>query len=64
MTDFSLVTGIVFMTYDQYVKGEVLKKNDPSALGKFESYLIEKLLQQGDGILRHSADFTAKQVNS
>lgn len=32
MTDFGLINGLVFMLYDQYMKGEVLKKNDPRAI--------------------------------
>lgn len=35
MTDFSLITGIVFMQYEQYMRGEALRKNDLKALQKF-----------------------------
>ena len=32
MTDFCMINGLVFMLYDQYMKGEVIKKNDPRAI--------------------------------
>lgn len=32
MADFSMITGLVFMLYEQYVRGEVIRKNEPKAL--------------------------------
>jgi hypothetical protein len=32
MTDFGLINGLIFMLYDQYMKGEVLRKNEPRAI--------------------------------
>jgi len=52
MTDFTLITGIVFMQYDQFMKGEVLRKNDPKALKLFLDHIKSKLIDQnGDGHL-------------
>jgi len=52
MTDFTLITGIVFMQYDQFMKGEVLRKNDPKALKLFVDHIKSKLIDQnGDGHL-------------
>ncbi len=44
MTDFGLVTGLNFMLYDQYMRGEVLRKNEPRAIQKFHDYLESILL--------------------
>jgi hypothetical protein len=62
MTDFSLITGLVFMLYDQYVKGEVLRKNEPKALKLFSDYIKAKLVEQGgDGtLIRESAQRLTK----
>lgn len=52
MTDFSLITGIVFMHYDQYLRGDVIRKNDQKALKMFTDYIQNKLVEQGgDGKL-------------
>jgi hypothetical protein len=58
MTDFSLIIGAVFMLYDQYVRGEVIKKNNPKATQKFHDYIENILLaQNGDGhLIRESVD--------
>ena len=32
MADFALIIGAIFMLYDQYVRGEVVKKNDDKAI--------------------------------
>jgi len=44
MADFNLITGIIFVQYDQYISGGVTKANDAIALKKIETYLLEKLL--------------------
>ena len=52
MTDFALIIGAIFMLYDSFLKGEVIKKNDPKAIQKFAEYVKAKLLEQGgDGRL-------------
>lgn len=58
MTDFCLINGLNFMLYDQYMRGEVLKKNEPRAIQKFHDYLESILLAQGgDGhLVRESVD--------
>ena len=58
MTDFSLIIGAVFMMYDQYLKGEVTKKNNPRATQQFHDYIEDILLSQnGDGhLIRDSVD--------
>lgn len=45
MTDFTLITGLVFMHYDQYLRGEVIRKNDPKALKLFHDYIKAKLVE-------------------
>ncbi len=58
MTDFALIIGAIFMLYDQYVRGEVIKKNDARAIQKFHDYLKAILVSQnGDGhLIRESVD--------
>ena len=54
MAEFSKITGLIFMQYTQYVKGDVMKNNDTKALSKFIDYIRQKLNTQGDGQLRQS----------
>jgi hypothetical protein len=54
MAEFSKITGLIFMQYTQYVKGDVMKSNDAKALLKFINYIRQKLNTQGDGLLRQS----------
>lgn len=42
MDDFSLVTSLVFMQYDQYVGGAVMRNSDPKALALIETFLQER----------------------
>jgi hypothetical protein len=44
VTDFSLITGLVFMLYDQFVRGEVLRKNEPRAVQLLTEYLKSKII--------------------
>lgn len=45
MGDFSLVTGLIFMQYEQFLRGEVVRKNDPKALRLFIDYILAKLVE-------------------
>ena len=45
MGDFSLVTGLIFMQYEQFMRGEVVRKNDPTALKLFMDYIQAKLVE-------------------
>jgi hypothetical protein len=65
MGDFSLVTGLIFMQYDQFLRGEVIRKNDPKALKLFIDYIQAKLVEQGgDGhLIRESAQRVKKEEN-
>ena len=62
MDEFSLLTSLVFMQYDQYVRGEVIKKNDPKSIQLFEDYILEKLLLQGHGELRATSELSSSQL--
>lgn len=59
MADFSKITGLIFMQYTQYVKGDVMKNNDSAALSKFIEYIHEKLNTQG-GDVRMSGENNVK----
>ena len=63
MTDFGLINGLIFMLYDQYMKGEVHRKNEPRAIQKFHDYVESILIAQGgDGqLMRESVDQSSKQ---
>jgi chitinase len=65
MGDFSLVTGIIFMQYEQFMRGEVVRKNDSKALKLFMDYIQAKLVEQGgDGhLIRESAQRVKKDDN-
>lgn len=62
MNDLIKVVSFVFMTYDQYISGVVIKQHSPEALKKFEEYLLEKLLSQGDGLLRTQTQLEKSQL--
>ncbi|TNV86710.1 hypothetical protein FGO68_gene11624 [Halteria grandinella] len=62
MNDLIRVVGFVFMTYDQYISGVVIKQHSPEALKRFEEYLVEKLISQGDGLLRTQTQLEKLQV--
>lgn len=63
MNDFSMITGLVFMLYEQYVRGEVIRKNEPKAIQLFSEYIKGKILEQGgDGtLIRESAQRLTKE---
>jgi hypothetical protein len=54
--------GFIFMTYDQYMSGAVMKQSQAEALKKFEEYLLERALAQGDGLLRTSSVLAKMQL--